>query len=136
LLAVLTFMVGLAAKPASANHVGAWRTFASDYPNECGIIGSYLYTDTNPDKHEVNASNACITDQDVKVALWHYDSAGRIEDSCSSGYATNYAQCGVQASTLAGDYWKWIAYITSAPSYTVTCSNQFASYVTCYETTD
>jgi len=116
--------------------IGAWRTFAPDYPNDCGIIGSYLYTDSNPDKHEVDASNVCITDQSVKVALWHYDSAGRVEDSCATGYLSNYAQCGIQASTLAGDYWKWIAYITDPPSWSVVCSNQNVGYTVCYETSD
>lgn len=106
---------------------------AANYPAQCLTGGTNILTSSNPDKHNVAASNACGQNESVAASLDHFDSAGRIIDSCNDGdhSATNYYQCNIQASTLTGDYWGWSIDITSGP-LSISCVNKDMSYQTCF----
>lgn len=139
ILAGLSFLILLGAaveaKLAFADHFGAWP-FPDPpalYPPNCLDAGTMLYIESSPDKHEVSASNSCLTNQSVKVIVQHFDSGGRLIDSCTNGFSTNYAQCSDQSTSLSGDYWAWTVYLNPTIQYGFSCSNQGGSYTLCWE---
>lgn len=119
---------------ASADEWGAWKNSGS---SECLFAGTNIITTDSPNLHNVAASNSCATNYSVDVLLKHYDSDGRVLNSCDASFHTNYAQCSLQAETLSGDYWTWEVEIAIGfTTYTFECSNSGGGYYDCYHTDD
>jgi hypothetical protein len=117
---------------AEADYTAAWSSPTGTFPSECLAAGSNILTGPQPNKHNIAAGNACQDAEQVSATLWHYDSNGRIEDVCNGNLSTaaNYYQCGLQKSTLSGDYWEWEVTISGGDS--LVCTNRNQSYQYCY----
>jgi hypothetical protein len=128
---VAVLVVFLDVPGASADFHGAFKFGGSSFPTECLYAGSDILTTPQPNKHNVEGVNACQDDEQVGATLWHYDSNGRIVDVCNGNMstATNYYQCGLQKSTLSGDYWEWEVTITGGA---MTCTNRNSNYQDCF----
>jgi len=128
------------ASASSSDDLGAWKWFPPSNNNEtCLFTGTHIIVGADPDKHNVASANDCAEANSVFAYEYHLDSAGRIIDECfgNSGTDNNYSKCQIQASTLSGDYWEWFSEIEYGGNYNYqSCSNQNASYDTCYSSVD
>jgi len=124
---------------ASADVHGAYASPFTGYPGECLFAGTNILTSSSPDKHNVAGSNSCATNQNVAANLGHFDSAGRLIDSCDfyfNNWGTNYFQCPLQRSNLSGDYWSWgAAFVDNQGNtqWSFGCVNDASHYNKCFD---
>ncbi len=111
----------------------AWVQGDDRFPEICLNTGVDILTSSNPDKHNVDASNACATNYTVEAQVAEYNANNVLQALNENLNVTNYAQAHVQNATPSGYYWVWTSGIKISGNYVEqSCSNRGFPYADCF----